>query len=60
MKIDDTLDIGGHVVAMNRLMTDLIREARQTFKPDDAAIKNLDSEIKNHASMIEHILEVKK
>ena len=60
MKIDDTLDIGGHVVAMNRLMTDLIREARQTFKPDDVAIKNLAREIRNHASMIERILEVKK
>ncbi len=60
MKIDDTLDIGGHVVAMNRLMMDLTKEARQTFQPDEAAIKNLVSEIKNHASMIETILGVKK
>ena len=52
MKIDDTLDIGGHVVAMNRLMMDLTKEARQTFQPDEAAIKNLVSEIKNHASEV--------
>ena len=53
VKIDNQLDLSMHVVALNRLMTDMNRETRQTFKPNLALIASLASQMQAHLGVIE-------
>ena len=52
-KIDNQPDLSMHVVALNRLMTDLNRETRQTFKPNLDVIVSLAAQMRMHTSVIE-------
>jgi hypothetical protein len=52
-KVEDGADLGGHVVALNSLMTQLNKEARQTYKPNYQAIANIANSMKMHATVIE-------
>lgn len=57
-KVDVALyDVGAHVVEMNKLITELNKVARQTYKPDYATIDNLATEIRQHAAMLQRICD---
>ena len=57
VKVEDGADLGGHVVALNNLMTSLSKETRPSYKPNYKAIENLAHSIKMHASVIESMMK---
>ena len=50
-------DVGAHVVEINKLITELNKVTRQTFKPDYTTIDNLATEIRHHAAMIQRVCD---
>ena len=54
---DPAFDVGVHVVEINKLVNELNRVTRQTFKPDYEAIDNISTEIKHHALMLQRICD---
>jgi hypothetical protein len=57
VKVEDGADLGGHVVALNNLMTSLSKETRPSYKPDYKAIENIAHSMKMHASAIESMMK---
>lgn len=57
-KVDAALyDVGAHFVEMNKLITELNKVARQTYKPSYQSIDNLATEIRHHAAMLQRICD---
>ena len=52
-----TFEIGQHVVEINKLVNELNREARNSYKPNYEALDNIATEIKHHAIMIQRICD---
>ena len=56
-KVEDGSDLSGHVVALNSLIAELNKEARQTFKPNYQEIANIAHSIKMHISVVENMMK---
>lgn len=50
-------DLSNHVVQMNKLMTELNRLSRNSYKPIWADIDGVATEIRHHCSMIQRIVD---
>ena len=50
-------DVGAHVVELNKLITELNKVTRQTYKPSYQSIDNLATEIRHHAAMLQRICD---
>lgn len=53
----DMLDVGTHVVEINRLVNQLNRLVRQTYKPEWSDIDATATELRHHCSMIQRIVD---
>jgi hypothetical protein len=53
----DLLDVGSHIVEMNKLMTQLNKLTRETYKPAWSDIDAAASELRHHCSMIQRIVD---
>ena len=51
-------DLGNHVVQMNKLMTELNRLSRNSYKPDWSDIDGVATELRHHCSMIQRIVDM--
>jgi hypothetical protein len=51
-------DIGGHVVEMNKLMTELNRLSRNSYKPNWSDIDGVATELRHHCAMIQRIVDM--
>jgi hypothetical protein len=51
-------DLGNHVVQMNKLMTELNRLSRNSYKPDWTEIDGVATELRHHCSMIQRIVDM--
>ena len=51
-------DVGSHIVQMNKLMTDLNRLCRNSYKPNWDDIDGVASELRHHCSMIQRIVDM--
>jgi hypothetical protein len=50
-------DVATHVVELNKLITELNKVTRQTYKPSYQTIDNLATEIRHHAAMLQRICD---
>lgn len=50
-------DVAAHVVELNKLVADLNKATRQTYKPSYQQIDDLATEIRHHAAMIQRICD---
>ena len=58
IQVDPMLfDLGNHVVQMNKLMTELNRLIRQTYKPQWSDIDAVATELRHHCSMIQRVVD---
>lgn len=53
----DLLDVGSHVVEINRLVVQLNKLVRQTYKPEWSDIDATATEIRHCCSMIQRIVD---
>ena len=53
----DLLDVGTHVVEINKLVTELNKLVRQTYKPQWSDIDATATELRHHCSMIQPIVD---
>ena len=53
-------DVGSHVVELNKLVSELNKVTRETYKPSYASIDNIATEIRHHASMLQRICDGKR
>ena len=53
----DLLDVGTHVVEINKLVTELNKLVRQTYKPVWSDIDATATELRHHCSMIQRIVD---
>lgn len=53
----DLLDVGTHVVEINKLVTELNKLVRQTYKPIWSDIDATATELRHHCSMIQRIVD---
>lgn len=53
----DFLDVGSHVVEINKLVTELNKLVRQTYKPEWSDIDAAVTELRHHCSMIQRIVD---
>jgi len=51
-------DLGNHIVQMNKLMTELNRLSRNSYKPDWTEIDGVATELRHHCSMIQRIVDM--
>jgi len=50
-------DLGNHVVQMNKLMTELNRLSRNSYKPNWDDIDGVATELRHHCAMIQRIVD---
>lgn len=53
----DLLELGTHVVEINKLVTELNILVRQTYKPQWSDIDATATELRHHCSMIQRIVD---